>query len=326
MRHLSLFLLYNECIENLSTKHKSRQEHNKKVGYYIDGRNDCMNWLKTLNDALEYVEEHIDEEIDVQDITKMVHSSYHHFVRTFHILSGVTLVEYIRKRRLTLAANDLVGSNVKVIDIAYKYQYSTPESFSKAFKEFHGVSPRDAKNFKGGLKSYSKLSFKIQIGGISEMTYKMVHKDVLEFSGYVIEVETKNGQNFIDIPAFWQSVFKDGRFPVLLENSDEMGVVGVCYGYDKEISRFKYMIGVRNSNVTAEGIEHVTFGPEDFAAFKCEGKLPDSVQKTVKYIYNEWFPSSNYEHTSGPEIEVYPGGDTASDDYVCYYWMPVQKK
>ena len=162
-----------------------------------------MNWLKTLNDALEYVEEHIDEEIDVQDITKMVHSSYHHFVRTFHILSGVTLVEYIRKRRLTLAANDLVGSNVKVIDIAYKYQYSTPESFSKAFKEFHGVSPRDAKNFKGGLKSYSKLSFKIQIGGISEMTYKMVHKDVLEFSGYVIEVETKNGQNFIDIPAFY---------------------------------------------------------------------------------------------------------------------------
>jgi len=285
-----------------------------------------MHWLKTLNDTLDYVEEHITEDMNVQNIAKMVHSSYHHFARTFHILSGVTLVEYIRKRRLTLAANDLVGSDVKVIDIAYKYQYSTPESFSKAFKEFHGVSPRDAKNYKGELKSFCKLSFKLQIGGIKEMNYKMIHKEALHFSGYSIDVKTKDGQNFIDIPAFWQEMFTNGKFPGLVENADEMGVVGICYGYDKEISEFKYMIGIKSSTYKADGMIDVEFGPEDFAAFKCEGKLPESIQKTTKYIYNEWFPSSNYEHTGGPEIEIYPGGNTESDDYVCYYWIPVKQK
>lgn len=285
-----------------------------------------MHWLKTLNGALEYVEEHLDEEIDTQYIAKMVHSSYHHFVRTFHIVCGVTLSEYIRKRRLTLAANDLTGNNQRVIDIAYKYQYSTPESFSKAFKEFHGVSPRDARNYKGVLKAFSRLSFKLQIEGVNEMNYKMIHKEGLKFSGYAIDVTTENGQNFIDIPAFWQEKFSDGSFPALVENCGKLGVVGICYGYDQEITGFKYMIGVESSDFNADGMVDVEFGPEDFAAFECVGKLPDSIQKTTKYIFNDWFPSSNYEHTAGPEIEVYPGGDTSKDDYVCYYWVPVKQK
>lgn len=158
------------------------------------------------------------------------------------------------------------------------------------------------------------------------MNYKIIHEESLRFSGYVIDVKTENGQNFLDIPAFWQQIFSSGKFPALIENCDEMGVVGICYGWNKEISGFKYMIGIRNSEFEAEGIEKVEFGPEDFAAFKCEGKLPDSIQKTTKYIFNEWLPSSNYEHSSGPEIEVYPGGDTTSDDYVCYYWIPVKQK
>lgn len=285
-----------------------------------------MNWLKHLNEALQYVEENIDEDFTVQEIAKNAHSSYHHFARMFHMLSGVTLVEYIRKRRLTLAASDLATTNSKVIDIAYKYQYSTPESFSKAFKEFHGVSPRDARNFRGELKSFNKLSFQLQIGGINVMNYNMIHKKELNFSGYSIDVVTKDGRNFIEIPAFWDQIMKDGRFTNLLEHCDEMGVVGVCYGYDKDISSFKYMIGIRNSEYKSEGMIDVSFGPEDFAAFRCEGKLPESVQKTTKYIYNEWFPSSNYEHTSGPEIEVYPPGDPSKEDYVCYYWMPVKQK
>ena len=285
-----------------------------------------MNWLKHLNDTLEYVENHIDEEIDVKEIAKRVHSSYHHFVRTFYILSGITLAEYIRKRRLTLAATDLVGGNQKIIDIAYKYQYSTPESFSKAFKEFHGISPRDARNFKGVLKSFSKLSFRLDIGGNNEMNYKMVHKDELNFSGYVIDVTTRDGRNFVEIPAFWDQVMKDGRFENLLKNCDELGVVGVCYGYDMEITSFKYMIGIRNSKYKAEGMIDVSFGPEDFAAFKCVGKLPESIQQTTGKIYNEWFPSSNYEHTAGPEIEVYPPGNPQSDEYVCYYWIPIKQK
>ena len=158
------------------------------------------------------------------------------------------------------------------------------------------------------------------------MNYKMLHKEGLKFTGYSIDVKTENGQNFIDIPAFWQKKFSDGSFPALVEHSGEMGVVGICYGYDKDMTGFKYMIGIESSDFKSEGMVDVEFGPEDFAAFKCVGKLPDGIQKTTKYIFNDWFPSSNYEHTSGPEIEVYPGGDTSKDDYVCYYWVPVKQK
>lgn len=285
-----------------------------------------MNWLKHLNAALQYIEDNIDQDFNAKDIALHAHSSYTHFSRMFYMLSGVTLTEYIRKRRLTLAANDLVGTDLKVIDIAYKYQYSTPESFSKAFKEFHGVSPRDARNYRGVVKSFSKLSFKLQIGGTNEMNYKMVHKDTLQFSGYSIDVTTKDGQNFKDIPAFWQDVMKDNRFKGLLENCGEMGVLGICYDWNKDVTGFKYMIGINTSDYKKKGMVDIEFGPEDYAAFECAGKLPESVQKTTHHIYNEWFPSSNYEHTAGPELEIYPPGDTTSEDYVCYYWVPIKQK
>lgn len=285
-----------------------------------------MNWFKYLNDALEYIEENITEEINIKEVSMIAYSSYSHFSRTFYMLSGISISDYIRKRRLTLAATDLTMTKQKVIDIAYKYQYKTPESFSKAFKEFHKVSPRDARKNIGVLNSFSKLSFKLDIGGLEEVNYKLVSKDNLNFTGYSIDVSSKDGQNFIDIPALWQDVMKDGRFEKLLPHMDEMGVVGICYDFNMETQDFKYMIGVRNSDLKGEDLINVSFEEETFAAFTCEGKLPESIQKTTKYIYQEWFPSSNYQHSGGPEFEVYPYGDGSREDYVCYYWVPIKQK
>jgi AraC family transcriptional regulator len=285
-----------------------------------------MNWFRHLNDSLDYIEENITSELDLESIALKAYSSYHHFLRMFYILSGINLGEYIRKRRLTLAASDLLMSDEKVIDIALKYQYQTPESFTKAFKEFHGVSPRDARKHKGVLKSFSKLSFQIKIGGSNEMNYKMIHKDNLNFTGYVIDVTTKNGENFKVIPAFWAELMKNGKFDKLVSKAKDMGIVGVCYGYDKEVTAFKYMIGVNDSSLDDNEAVSISFNEETFAAFEAKGKLPSSIQNTTNYIYNEWFPSSNYEHTAGPEIEVYPEGDANSENYTCYYWVPIKQK
>ncbi len=284
-----------------------------------------MNWLKQFNDTVSFIEENITENISKNDIEKISYTSYLHYSRMFFILSGNTLSEYIRKRRLSLAASDLVVTEDKVIDIAYKYQYKTPESFTKAFKQFHSMSPRDARKLKDKLKSFPKLSFKLTVDGGVEMDYQIIKKDGLDFIGYVKEVTTVDNQNFVIIPAFWQEIMEDGRFKELCDNADELGIVGICYDMDLEHNVFKYMIGIRTDK-SLENTSKVSFEPNVFAQFKAVGKLPGSIQETTKFIYQEWFPSSNYEYGTGPELEIYPDGDTSSDAYECYYLVPINHK
>ena len=286
-----------------------------------------MNWLKQFNETLDFIENNIAEVIEPKDIEKISYSSYFHFSKMFFILAGLNVQEYIRYRRLSLAAAELVTTDTKVIDVAYKYCYQTPESFSKAFKRFHGVSPSKAKHGSIKLKSYPKLAFELNVRGGSKMDYQIIKKGKLSFIGYEKEVTSVNGENFKIIPAFWQEVMADGRFQKMIQNvRTEMGVVGVCYDYDFETSKFKYMIGIEDTGLEVENGVKIEFDSEIYASFQVKGALPDSFQKTVKYIYNEWFPSSDYEQVNGCEIEVYPEGDTQSEDYVCYYLVPVTKK
>ena len=294
--------------------------------YDVSRKGGLMSWLKQFNDTIDFIENNLTEDISAKDIEKVSFSSSNHFNRMFFVLSGMTLNEYIRKRRLSLAASDIVGSNNKIIDVAYKYQYKTPEAFSKAFKQFHKITPREARKETGNLISFPKLSFQLTIKGGEIVEYKITKKDNLNFIGYSIDVTTKNEQNFKDIPAFWQEVMADERFMTLLQHADELNVVGICYDWNLGDDKFKYMIGIRNSEVEIEGTNRISFEPDVFAEFKAVGKLPESLQKTTDFIYREWFPSSNYEHSAGPEIEVYTKGDTTSDDYVCYYLVPVQQK
>jgi AraC family transcriptional regulator len=285
-----------------------------------------MNWLKTLNSSLDYIEEHITEKIDCEDVAKNAFSSYYHFMRMFFVLSGLNLGEYIRNRRLTLAASDLVSSNEKIIDIALKYQYNTPESFSKAFKRFHGVTPRKAKLQQPELKMFSKLTFQIKLQGDYLMNYKIIKKNEITFKGIQKNISTNDGQNFVEIPKLWDEVMQNGVYKSLLEKADDMGVVGICYDHDNEKNIFKYMIGIANEDAMIEKSTTVTFEPQTYAAFKSVGALPKAIQNTIGQIYSEWFPSSNFEHSGGPEFEVYTPGNAHDDNYVCYYWVPIVKK
>jgi len=285
-----------------------------------------MNWLKQLNDSLNYIEENIEEDIRCEDVASKAFSSYHHFSRMFYALSGVNLGEYIRNRRLTLAASDLVKSNEKIIEVALKYQYKTPESFSKAFKRFHGVSPKEAKSKQPSLKIFSKLSFQINVKGDYIMNYKIIKESNLKFVGIEKTFTTDSGQNFVEIPKMWGEVMNDGTFNEMIEQCDNLGVVGLCHGFDNKDNTFKYLIGVReNSKTKFDGVK-TDFGEQTFAVFEAKGPLPSALQNVIKQVYSEWFPSSSYEHSGGPEIEVYSKGDSNSEDYMSYYWVPIKEK
>ena len=131
-----------------------------------------MDWIQGIQKAIDYIEENITEKIDYEEVAKRAYSSSFHFQRVFGIMCGFTLGEYIRRRRLTLAGNELLNKNMKVIDVAFKYGYETPESFSRAFYKFHGIMPSQVKNG-SSLKSFSRLSVRLDLIGGIEMNYKV---------------------------------------------------------------------------------------------------------------------------------------------------------
>lgn len=136
--------------------------------------------------------------------------SKYHYQRMFHMITGVTVADYIRKRRLTMAAQELASSSTKVLDVALKYGYQTPEAFTKAFQRLHGMNPSDARKQGANLKAFPRFSFQIQIKGIEAMNYQIMEKESFSIMGVEKKVSTRDGENFRVIPGFWQEVTQDG--------------------------------------------------------------------------------------------------------------------
>lgn len=286
-----------------------------------------MNWIGDMNKALKYIESNLEEDIKSDDIAKEACSSKFHFLRVFNMLTGMTLGEYIRQRRLSLSVKDVIAHEMKIIDIAYKYGYETPEAFTKAFKKLHGLSPTKARKEGKTLKAIPPISFQITVKGADIMNYKLVKKESFKVVGISKRVTSKNGENFKVIPKFWQDIMEDGRFDELHKNKKEFGVMGLCLNFDREQEEFDYMIAVEGDCLESLEEVNVVEIPEcTWAVFESVGALPKSIQETWHRIFAEWFPATNYEHADAPEFEAYLDGDTSSKDYKCEAWVPVVEK
>lgn len=124
-----------------------------------------MDLLKNMNAAMKYIEENLTYEIDFKMVARIAQCSEYYFKRMFSFLAGMTLSEYIRRRRLSLAAFELNKSNIKIIDVAMKYGYNSPDSFTRAFQNFHGITPTEARNYGQYLKAYPPMTFQLSING-----------------------------------------------------------------------------------------------------------------------------------------------------------------
>jgi AraC family transcriptional regulator len=152
------------------------------------------------------MEDRLHEELEIEDIAKVALSSRYHFQRMFHALTGFTVTEYIRNRRLTLAAEELAGTDSKVIDVALKYGYESPEAFAKAFQRLHGVTPSAARKMGVKLKAFPRISFQIQIKGESEMNYRMVEEQARTVVGKEVVIRK---DPFKEIPEFVAEIWKN---------------------------------------------------------------------------------------------------------------------
>lgn len=291
-----------------------------------------MDWITGIQRALDYTEEHLTEEIDYEAVAKQACSSVFHFQRMFSMLCGFSLGDYIRMRRLTLAAAELIRTREKVIDIALKYGYDTPESFSRAFSRFHGITPTEARRG-ANIKSFSRLSVKLILSGGSTMDYRIEKKDALRIICKKKQVTKPQGETATeDISAFWKECGMDGTVQTLCRYArfDHLnGILGICFSGEMADASFPYGIGAEYNGLPLkdEALDIVEIPAHTYAVFQCRGKMPDAFQKTYQQICTEFFPqSSSYEYGNGIELEVYPSAEVQDPNYSCEIWIAVNEK
>lgn len=285
-----------------------------------------MELLENWNRAISYMEEHLSDDVDLEKAAGLACCSIYHFQRMFSYMTDISVSEYIRRRKMSLAAAELQRGQVKILDLALKYGYESPTAFNRAFKSIHGVAPSQARREGVVLKTYPPISFKITIKGEYEMNYKIVTKEAFRVVGKKAHFTGGIEESFQRIPRLWAEANRNQLISELCRIMDPEipGIMGICTSaQDRE---FDYYIGAVSQEPAPPGMEELQIDAGTWAVFECIGAMPDSIQSLQKRIITEWLPGAGYEYSNAPDIEVYFEGDQSSADYRCQVWMPVIKK
>lgn len=281
-----------------------------------------MDYYDRIQKSIDFIEDHLTDDIPLEEVARVAYCSLFHFHRVFQAMVGDSVKEYIRRRRLSDAARELRYTKARVIDVAFKYRYENPESFSRAFKKMYAVAPQQHRKNKDPISFFNKVNLydiesKLVKGGIT-VDYKIINKNDMKIVGRELRVRNDNGDNFRLIPQFWQKCMEEG---VLQQLSSIPGVVkpgttfGICTDYDG-INTFTYIIGteVNDFETIPKGMKARTIPASKYAVFTAKGPMPDAIQQTWKDIYSRWFPETGYERTDGPDFEYYDERSEVNDE------------
>ena len=300
-----------------------------------------MDWITGIQNAIDYIESHLQEEIDYDAVAKVSFSSSHHFQRVFSILCGYSLGEYIRNRRLTLAGQALAEGREKVIDVAAKFGYESPDSFCKAFQKFHGITPSQARSGGAVLKSFSRLCVKVSMEGGNVMNYKIEEKEAMVLTGYKRRFTGDPGDKQYQDHYF---ACENRAYQYILQgmNRDHVNSYAVLTnfapdGYDfyfaHKLPEWALEDFETDLGELADKFEHLDIPEGLYVVCETERcKYPtDKVETLRRQMVSEWLPNSSYELRNAPEIVAIhwlweEGNDELNNSKYCEVWLPVQKK
>lgn len=285
-----------------------------------------MEWLARLNRAVDYIEESLDKEISFEQAARIACCSTFHFQRMFSYIADVPLSVYIRHRRMTAAAFDLLHTDDRIIDIALRYGYESPTSFNRAFQSVHGIPPTVARREGISLKAFPRISFQITVKGDRELNYRIERKDSFRVVGVRRNFAMCMDNAVKEVPEFWQTTIESGMIPRILGliEGEPFGLLGLSTCMDGE--DFDYYIAVSTTKEAPESMEEYVVPACTWAIFECIGAMPTAIQELQKRIITEWLPTSGYEYANAPDIEVYFEGDQQASDYKCEVWLPITKE
>ncbi len=283
--------------------------------------------MKELNLAMRYIEDNLAGDIDFDRVSQLACCSEYHFRRMFSFLSGMSVSEYIRRRRLSQAAVELQHSDIKVIDLAVKYGYDSPDSFARAFQRLHGLTPSEARMKGAVLKAVPPMTFQLTVQGGNDMDYRIVEKEAFYITGIMKQVWLVYEGVNPEIAAMWTSLTEDDiRALKALSNVEPRGLVSASVNFEEgraEGTQLDQYIGVATSEPRADRWHVLAVPASTWAVFTVRGKFPDALQNVWGRIYSEWFPMSGYQVSEGPEILWNESKDTTLPDYHSEIWISV---
>ena len=280
-----------------------------------------MDWVNRINEVIDYIENNLSEEINKDKISKIMACPYSVFQRSFVQIVGITLGEYIRLRKLTKAAYDILNSNEKIIDIAQKYGYESTDAFTVAFKKLHGITPSVVRRQEVNLKFYSRLRFTLSIKKAEEMKYRVVEKEGFKVIGRrkITPPSGTPGNR-----GTWRAAREDGSIDQMIKlMSPPKPFLGLCFGFGEDRSDDN-MVGIEWNGGDIEGLESYTFPKLNWLVFTDEGKIDERpLLKMWDTIYRDFMPQSEYKQANLPTIEIYLERDIERNFCKLEVWIPL---
>lgn len=267
-----------------------------------------MDYLSQIQTSIDFIERNLTRPILLSEVAREAHCSLYHFSRIFQAILGVSPKEYMRKRRLFEAALELIQSNQRIIEIAFKYQYQTPESFSRAFRKMFGENPGQYRRRKMPHIVVKKIDVQQWNQSRKEkikMEPKIVTKDAFQVIGFEMRTDV-NGENFVEIPKFWQKIMKEGKIDQIPNPAEKGVLLGLCTDFAAD-GTFSYLICAEVNSLAdiPEGMVGKQFDTAKYAVFTAKGPVPEKIQEVTRYIYTTWFSQSGYQRANAPDFEVY---------------------
>lgn len=283
--------------------------------------------LERLNQAMDHLERHLDQPLDVAALARIAAVSEHHFRRLFSALAGLPLSEYVRRRRLTVAGAEVVAGEAPLLDVAVRWGYGSNEAFARAFRAVHGVGPQEARRTGAVLRAQPRMSFRLVVEGSASMEYRIVTKDAFHLVGRKARVPLVHEGMNPHIVAFVKGLDQETvRRIEALSDQEPHGIVNVSddlAGSRAEGTELDYWHGVVTGADVPADLDSLPVAAGSWAVFRVSGAFPQAVQYLWRDVFTQWFPSNPYESRPGPEISkvrVAPGGDTAEAEL----WIPVR--
>ncbi|MFE7612836.1 AraC family transcriptional regulator [Streptomyces celluloflavus] len=285
--------------------------------------------LEPLNQAMEHIERHLDQRIEVAELARIAVTSEYHLRRLFSALAGIPLSEYIRRRRLTVAGAEVLAGERTLLDVAVRYGYGSGEAFARAFRALHGIGPGEARRTGAALRSQPRMSFRLVVEGSTTMRYRTVEKEEFHVVGKRARVPLVHEGVNPAIAAFIQGIGQETlRRIEALSDQEPEGIVAVCDNLADsraEGTELDYYHGVVTRSATPEDLDALTIPAGTWAVFENSGPFPQTLQYLWRDVFTQWFPSNPYRSRPGPEIlrtRLSPDAAEAEAEL----WIPVERK
>jgi AraC family transcriptional regulator len=295
-----------------------------------------MNWFESMNKSIDYIENNLTGDIDRKLLAGITLCSEFHYHRIFTITTGMTLGEYIRNRRMSQAADELLRTSDRVIDIALKYGYESPEAFTRAFRQLHGITPTQARKPGSNLRTFPRISFKISMKGEKALDYRIEDRGAFTVYGVEGLFTIEGGANFREIPLFWNEVWESGKADELFASGHAEWDTGalplnaMCEGREVEPGKFSYLIHVlKGENSNTEGFTEIDVPASKWAILKspeyiaAEKESVEVIQGHIKRVYSDWLPNTSYRMVSGYDMELYYDTPDGKKSYM-EVWLRVE--